>query len=440
MQSLVVAWLSYTVFTMYAGSRGVILTDTLMFLLFMIATFLVVAFIVNDLGGVPSAIEGMARLDEKPGIASWHGVVGPGTVWPTAMDYLIWTLIMDNAWGVVYSVSPWQSSRHLMARNEHVVIRAAVYACLAVAFLQIAVYGTGGVVNLVNASITPSENVMIWAAKNMVPEFLGALLLAGIMAAALSSASTFLSLIGFSASNDIVQRKEQDEKKLLSFTRMMMLAIGIVALVTSFFFPPSLFWVTYFVGTVFASSWGPVGFMSIWSSRITADGAFWGIVSGFIFNVAPTFLDYLEIISLPSYLHPILIGAAVSLVVTVFVSRQGTVSREEKTYRMQLHRTPADEIDQKKTRITMVAPGILIAYGCIMPFVMLHWYVRPYQTGTGQLLPDGSIDFATGEAFVTLTWAAIYIPLGFITAKVIRNSYSPGAKVRNNRFASEKPA
>jgi sodium/pantothenate symporter len=37
-QALVVAWLSYTTFTMYSGSRGVILTDTLMFLLFTVAS------------------------------------------------------------------------------------------------------------------------------------------------------------------------------------------------------------------------------------------------------------------------------------------------------------------------------------------------------------------------------------------------------------------
>jgi sodium/pantothenate symporter len=433
-QSLVVSWLSYTMFTMYAGSRGVILTDTLMFLLFTIATFFAVIFIVDGLGGVPAAIESMARLEAKPGIASWHGVVGPGTEWPTPMDYLIWTLIIDIAWGVVYSVSPWQSSRHLMARNEHVVIRAACYACLAVAFIQVMVYGSGGFINLANPNILPSESVMIWASKNLVPEFVGALLLAGIMAAALSSASTFLSLIGFSASNDIVNNRGSDDQKMLRFTRLMMLGIGVAMLVVSFFFPPSLFWVTYFVGTVFASSWGPVGFMSIWSKRITADGAFWGITSGFVFNVAPTFLNYLEIIHLPSYLDPILIGAAVSLAVTVGVSRRGTVSREEKSYRMQLHRTPADEIDQRKTRLTLLAPGILVAYGCIMPFVMLRWYVRPYQAGTGELLQDGSINFATGEAIIALTWAAVYIPLGLITARVIRSSYSPGAKLKNRQI------
>ena len=37
-QGLFVAWVSYTLFTMYSGSRGVILTDTLMFLLFAFAS------------------------------------------------------------------------------------------------------------------------------------------------------------------------------------------------------------------------------------------------------------------------------------------------------------------------------------------------------------------------------------------------------------------
>lgn len=64
------------------------------------------------------------------------------------MDYLIWAIILDLAWGVVYAVSPWQSSRHLMARNEHVVLRAAIYTCIVVIVMQILIYGVGGLINL----------------------------------------------------------------------------------------------------------------------------------------------------------------------------------------------------------------------------------------------------------------------------------------------------
>ena len=191
-EAIILAWLSYTLFTMYSGSKGVILTDTLMFLLFCGATVFFVFYIVDGIGGVAQAVEDLTHVESKPDIASWHGTVGEGTEWPTSMDYLIWALIVDMSWGFVYAVGPWQSSRHLMARDEHVVIRAAVYACFAVALMQVLIYGIGGLINLANPNISPSETVMIWAAKNLVPSFLGAVLLAGIMAAALSSASTFL--------------------------------------------------------------------------------------------------------------------------------------------------------------------------------------------------------------------------------------------------------
>jgi sodium/pantothenate symporter len=421
-QGIVLAWLSYTMFTMYAGSKGVIITDTLMFLLFTGATVFFVFYIVGDLGGVSTVVENLARLESKPDIASWHGVIGPGTEWPTGMDYLIWALIVDTAWGIVYAVGPWQASRHLMAKNEHVVVRASIYACFAVIFMQILIYGAGGVINLANPDISPSETVMIWASRNLVPEFLGAVLLAGIVAAALSSASTFLSLVGFSVSNDIIRR---DTPLTLKTSRWLMMATGLVVLVASFFFPPRIFWLMLFIGTVFASSWGPVGFMSIWSKRITAAAAFWGIVTGFVFNVIPAALEYLGLISLPSYLNPALIGAVVSIVTILVVSRLGRVTRAEKVYRMRLHQTPAADRSSRMTRVTLIAPALLILYGCVMPVLLIRFYVVPYQTGAGRLLVDGSIDWWAGETLLALASAVLYIPLGLISAAVIWRRYKP---------------
>ena len=202
-QGLIVAWLSYTTFTMYSGSRGVILTDTMMFLLFMGASIGAAFYIIGDLGGVTTVMKDLAVLEGKEDLMSWHGVIGEGTEWPTATDYLIWTIAIDASWALVYCVSPWQSSRHLMAKNEHVVLRSAIIACLCVGILQVLVYGLGAVINLGDPNIDPPESATIWASLTMMPEILGALMLAGIMAAVLSSASTFLSLVGFSASNDI---------------------------------------------------------------------------------------------------------------------------------------------------------------------------------------------------------------------------------------------
>ncbi len=423
--SLLVAWLSYTFFTMYSGSEGIILTDTLMALLFTGATLVFGAYIVSDLGGIALAIENMAAFEAKPGIASWHGIIGQGTDWPTALDYVIWALVIDIAWSAVYVVGPWQASRHLMAKDEHVVLRSALYACFIVVLLQIVIYGLGGLVNLQNADISPSETVLVWAAQHLVPSFLGALVLAGIMAAALSSASTFLSLVGFSVSNDVVTRKKKLE---LGTIRFIMLLAGIVVLLLSFIFPPNIFWLMLFIGTVFASSWGPVGLMSVWSKRITADAAFWGMIAGFVFNVAPAALEYFGYITWPSYLNPVIIGTFCSIATIMVVSRKGEVSEEEANYRIRLHQTPSEDFDAQKTRTTLLAPLTLVIYGCTMPFVMFNFYVIPYQRGAGTLLADGSINWQTGEAVLGFSSAALFIPLGLWSAWMIWRSYHPDAQ------------
>jgi sodium/pantothenate symporter len=425
MQGLIVAWLSYTTFTMYSGSRGVILTDTLMFLLFTFASAGAAYYVVSDLGGVSTAISDLAVLEGKEDLMSWHGIVGPGTEWPTATDYLIWTIAIDASWALVYCVSPWQSSRHLMARNEHVVLRSAILACLFVGLLQVMVYGLGGVINLGDPNIDPPESATIWASLTMMPEFLGALMLAGIMAAILSSASTFLSLVGFSASNDIGIHRKGDEQKTLRFSRVMMLVIGSIALVAALIFPPNIFWLTTFIATVFASSWGPVGLMSIWSKGITESAAYWGMLSGLVFNVVPKFFEFIGVIGLPSYLNPVIIGTAVSLIVTIVISRNTTVTEEEVKSLAKLHETPTDEVSRKKTRMSLIAAGVLILYGLIMPVLMIIYYVRPFQEARGQLLPNGSINWFTGEAILAISWFFVYVSLGLFAARVIRGSYSP---------------
>ena len=429
-ECLFVAWLSYTLFTMYSGSRGVILTDTIMFLLFTVASVAAITFLVSELGGVPQIVEQLTRVEEKPGLVSWHGAVGPGTDFPTPVDYLVWAIVIDISWALVYMVSPWQSSRHLMARNEHVVLRSATIAAVVVALLQVMVYGMGGVVNLGLPDIDPPDSAMIWASLNMLPGVLGALMLAGITAAALSSASTFLSLVGFSVANDIGIHDSGDHQATLTFSRIMMLVAGAVVLGLALVFPPQIFWLTTFIATVFASSWGPVGLMSIWSKRITEAAAFWGMLTGLAFNVVPKFFEFIGVIQLPSYLDPALIGGVASLVATILVSRRTTVTEEEASYLRRLHERPADEVRQSRTRRTLIAPAVLlIVNGVLMPWFLVEQYVRPYQGATGQLMPDGSLNLFTGEIALMVGWVVIWSGLGIFSIWYIRRSYSPPAAV-----------
>ncbi len=153
--ALLVVWVAYTAFTFYSGSRGVVINDTMMFLLFMVAAFVALGYVVGAAGGWIPAVDALANFDTKPGIISWHGVTGPGANWETPGDALTWAVILGLAWSVVVAVSPWQASRYLMAKNEHVVIRAGCGAGAALLLLYPALMFCGAAINLTNAGVEP---------------------------------------------------------------------------------------------------------------------------------------------------------------------------------------------------------------------------------------------------------------------------------------------
>ena len=383
--TLFIAWAGYTLFTLYSGSSGVVLTDTLMFLLFATVAFLGLAFIVDDAGGWFASIRDLATYEAKPGIISWHGAAGPDATWQTPAETLIYAVILGVAWGIVVAVSPWQASRYLMARSEHTVIRSATITAGVVMVLYTVLMISGAAINLLNPDIEPSQENMIWAALNVMPTLMGVLLMSGILAAGLSSASTFLSLVGFSASNDILPPRTSDDQVRLKMSRRAMFGISLAALAIAFALPEGkLFWITYFAGTLFASSWGPVAFMSVWSSRITESGAFWGIIVGLLGNLVTHSLSLLGIVDLPVYLDPILVGFVLSYVTIEAVSIKGRVTDKEHALREQLHKVPESEVDEDLLGRTLLWPKILIVFGAGFSVLMYLFYVEPYQQATGE--------------------------------------------------------
>lgn len=379
--AIVLVWLSYTLFTLYSGSKGVILTDTLMFLLFTSVAVIALVVIIDANGGWLASVNELANFEPKPDLLAWHGVVGEGSNWQTPGEALMWALILGVAWGIVVAVSPWQSSRYLMARSEHVVIRAGCGAAIIMLLLYLVTTFCAIAINLNDPSIEPAESVIIWAAMNQLPTVVGALLVCGILAAGLSSASTFLSLVGFSVSNDILKLPEGGARQL-RVTRWTMLLIGLVVITLALTLPSDIFWITYFAGPLFASSWGAVAFMSIWSRRITEAGAFWGMTVGFLVNVGMNLLALIDLVAWPVFMDPILVGGLASLATVLVVSSFTVVSDEEANYREGLHRLPEAERDPREIRRTLRWPRAMVAVGLVTMALLYLFYARPYGEAT----------------------------------------------------------
>ncbi len=410
--ALVAVWLGYTTFTIYSGSRGVVITDTLMFMLFGTIGILALSFIADSAGGWFESVRILADFEPRPGIIGAEGYRGDDALWDAPIDMWVWATIIGFAWALVVAVSPWQSSRYLMARDEHVIVRSACMAVIVLSILWTLIYISGPVIAILNPDVEPSNNAMIWAALNAMPTFFGAMLLAGIVSAGLSSASTFLTLVGFAISNDVIDESRASDAHRLKVSRITILLVGVVTLVLAMFVPPDVYWITNFVGPMFAAVWGPVAFMSVWSKRITEGGAFWGMVAGFVSFVGSRALVTFDLVTLPAILNPILVGFVISLVTAILVSRLTSVTAAEADYRDALHDAPAELADGNAARATLRWPTVMMGWGIASTLILLVVYVRPYQLATGLLSPDGPFVAFSGELLFAIAFGGYIFVAG----------------------------
>ncbi len=375
--AVIIAWLSFTIFTVYSGSKGVLITDTIMFLVFLSGALIGVPFIVSHAGGWNTAISSLAVSTTNPGIISWTNNLS--YLYPTGMQNLIWAVVYGIVWAIVVMISPWQTSRYLMAKDEHTIMRSSVWASIGVVTVTTALYFSAAFIYKINPGLTDSSTAMIWAAMNCMPTIIGVVLLTGILAAGISSASTFLSLIGSSLTNDIITKyNNAPVKKALKVSRIGMLAVSLVVLLLAFFNPPQIFWIMYFGGTVIASSWGVVAIVSIWSKKLSETGAFYGMLLGFLGCVIPKAYSAINGITLPIYLDPFFIGIILSIIGMIIGSIVKKARPEDVKFVENIHIRPSSEIDVVKDKKTHNLMYVYAIFSILLGLFFVFAYAIPY--------------------------------------------------------------
>lgn len=369
----------FTLITIFSGAKGVLITDTIMFAVFSIATIIGATFIAVKAGGWSSTVFEMATYQPIPGILSAGG--NPDYFYPSTTENMIWAVGYGIAWMAVLMVAPWQSSRYLMAKNEHTVIRSGILASVSVFLIEFLMCMAGVFAQKLNPGMERPSEVLIWASLNLMPTVLGIVVLSGVLASGISSATTFLSLIGSNITNDIMDIK--DERKKVAYGRIAILIIGVVICLLCIFQPPQIFWITYLGATIVACSWLPVAIASVWSKRITKAGAFWGMLTGFIVSSVMKIYTSVAGILLPIFLDPFFIGMAAGILAIVIGSALTKVTNKEKQERSLLFIMPESEknpVEIKKTKI-MIACSIPI--GLLVTALLLLLWVIPYLQGLG---------------------------------------------------------
>lgn len=378
---VVLAVIAFTLVTLFSGAKGVLVTDTIMFGLFSVATIVGAAFVANAGGGWFESVREMANYQALPDILAGSGNLD--YAYPTAAENMIWAVGYGIAWMAVLMVAPWQSSRYLMAKNEHAVVRSSVVASFSVFIIEFLMCMAGVFTNRLNPGMDAPSQALIWDAMNVMPAVLGVIVLSGVLASGVSSATTFLSLIGSNIVNDAVENR--GERKSLLFGRIVILLVAVIICVLCVANPPQIFWITYLGATVVACSWLPVALASIWSKRVTKTGAFCGMLVGFLVSAFMKIFTAANGISLPIYFDPFFVGLAAGVVALVVGSAVTKVTDTERRERELLFVVPAEELDPKEVKKTKAIIALSIPLGVCVTGVLLVFWAIPYMQGIGML-------------------------------------------------------
>lgn len=377
---LFIGWACIMSFTFFSGSKGVVLTDTIMFLLFISGTLIAGPYIFGAAGGLENLVVNLANNPNTPeGLLSYHGNIGEGTI----LNMVIYGVTIGIVWMITVSVSPWQAGRNLMAKNEHVIFRSgAISAFLTVSFLFYLYLMAISVISL-NPNMAQPERVIIWAAYEVMPQFIGMLLLTGIMAAGLSSASTFLSVVGFSLSSDIFGINFKSEQSQLRFTQVIILFFGTIGLIFAYMNLSSIRVIAWFASTIIAASWGYVAFASVWSKKLTERGAYYAMVGGFFGYLISKCLQEFAEIPFNNFCDPFYIGFLISILGAYLGSKGEVRTKEEITFYERLHIIPESEKLAKDYRRDKLYGWFLIIAGISISVFMLKYWALPYNEVMG---------------------------------------------------------
>lgn len=101
---VVLVMITFTLISTLSGSKGVLLTDTIMFAVFSSTSIVGLGFIVKAAGGWFPSIEALANFDKVPGLLAW--TCNPDYMYPTGIQNFIWACGYGIVWGAIASIAP----------------------------------------------------------------------------------------------------------------------------------------------------------------------------------------------------------------------------------------------------------------------------------------------------------------------------------------------
>ena len=323
-------------YTLLGGFLAESASDFLQAIVMIVALTVIVTISTIKAGGFGEVISNAQQI---PGFLEFFGLASPevvdgvqavkdgAPVFGAAAPYGILTICSMMAWGLGYFGMPQVLLRFMAIRKEDELKRSRRIAMVWVVIsLGVAVFiGIVGRQLFPTAHLTKggAENIFITLSESFLPPILAGFVMAGILAATISSSDSYLLIAASAFAKNVFQgvcKKNATEKQVMWVTRLTLLVLALIGIVIALDEKSVIFTIVSFAWAGFGATFGPLMLFSLFWKRTNKAGAVAGMVSGaamvFIWKLVlnPTFGGVFAIYELlPAFIVSSLCIVVVSL-------------------------------------------------------------------------------------------------------------------------------
>lgn len=277
-------------YTIMGGFKAVSTTDLIQSIVMTIALVVVVTFGISKAGGVEAVIDNAKSL---PGYLSMKASYDVGT--NSSIPYSFLTIVSTIAWGLGYFGMPHILLRFMAIKDEKKLVLsrriATIWVFIAMGItIFIGMVGLGmtkaGELGFLSGS--SSETIIVEIAglisrHGVLAAIVAGLILAGILAATMSTADSQMLAAASSVSQNIVQdffKVKISEKKSLFVARLTIVVISLIGVFLARDPNSSVFNIVSFAWAGFGGAFGAVTLCALFWKRSNKWGALAGMIGG----------------------------------------------------------------------------------------------------------------------------------------------------------------
>lgn len=286
------------IYTILGGFLAESASDFMQGVVMIIALAVIVTISTLRAGGIGTVI---ANAKKIPGFLEFFGLATPVLndageqlvsaagvpMFGEASKYGALKVFSMLAWGLGYFGMPQVLLRFMAIRREEELKRSRHIAMVWV-LISLAVAVFIGIVGrqlfpVAHKTATSAENIFITLAESSLPPLLAGFVMAGILAATISSSDSYLLIAASAFAKNIYQglfRKDADDKRVMHVSRAALLLVALVAMLIALDEKSIIFKIVSFAWAGFGATFGPLMLFSLFWKRTNRAGAIAGMISG----------------------------------------------------------------------------------------------------------------------------------------------------------------